>query len=183
MLNLSFIFGTIVSLSFVLKFDVNSNAYQDYFIFHGNMTAAHLYRTNKTINLEFLSGNNFSLYQVYNTKNPFEFAWNGFRINEQRMNLVNYSGKADNLSFNNYTFFSPYIELEKDVKLMSENYQEPLFQYSETNYSILALIVLCIGLVLKSDVIAPKVWKTIVELYRNTSESLPTDEDSYVEMV
>ena len=59
---LKFLFNTLVNLSFVSQFTVNTSDYQDYFSFNGNNTTANLSRTNKTINLHVTSHDDYELY-------------------------------------------------------------------------------------------------------------------------
>ena len=61
MTNLNFFLNAVVNLSFVLKFNVDVGENQDYFSFNGNDNAAHLSRSNGTINLMLMSGNNYEL--------------------------------------------------------------------------------------------------------------------------
>ena len=183
MLTLSFIFSAMVSLSFLSKFDVNSDAYQDYFIFNGNRTSAHLSRTNKTINLLLQSGNNFSLYQIYNTTNAFDFKWNGFMIDGKNANLVNHSGETEQLSFDSYTFLSPYLELEKEVIIEECVEAELLYQYQDINYGMFALVVLGIGLILKLDIPTLKLLSKVIKILETDPAIDMKEDDSYVEMV
>ena len=179
-MNINFVFNVVVSLSFVSRFNVTIDERQDYFIFNGNGTTAHLSRSNRTISLVLISDDNYELYQTYNVTNNFTFKWNGFTIDEQKMNHVNSSGKIEQLQFDSYSFLSPYLELEKE-ELEFCSCEQAVFSSKEINYWVIALIMFGIGLGLKSDSVAMRIWKQIITGHKLVDiNELPTVEEEEI---
>ena len=173
------LFVVVASLSFTIEYNINSNTKQDFFIFRGEEATAHLFRENTTINLYLLSNSSFELFQSSTFGKNFNFTWDGFRIDGKQMEMAKSNGQIGELNFNGYTFLSPHLGAMLDP--VEDPQLETIYQNSETNYGLIVLIVLSIGMVLKTDIIAKKVWKKIVT---DTPETLSTDdEDSYIERV
>ena len=177
-MNINFVFNVVVSLSFVSRFNVTIDERQDYFIFNGNGTTAHLSRSNKTVSLVLISDNSYELYQTYNVTNNFTFKWNGFTIDEQKMYRVNSSGKIDQIQFDSYSFLSPYLELEKE-ELEFYPCEQPVFSCDVINYGFIALIMFGIGIGLRSDTVVMRMWKQIATLYKlvDIHELQPIEEE------
>ena len=172
----------LTGLCFTVKFDFDENSKQHYFIFDGPDTSAHLFRENSTLTLVFQSNSSYSRYQTSNLTNPFQFTWDGVRVNDKTMKLVKSVGNLTNFQFNGYTFLSPYLEISHEdfVEYIT---QETLVEYRDINYGIFVAIALAVGLIMKSDNIISRTLK----LLSNTSESKPdeniyNDENIYVEM-
>ena len=177
MMNINFVFNVVVSLSFVSRFNVTIDERQDYFIFNGNDTTAHLSRSNKTVRLVLLSGNNYELYQTYNVTNNFTFKWNGFIIDDQEMYCVNSSGKIDQIQFDSFSFLSPYLELEKE-EFEFCSCEQAVFNCEDINYGFIALIMFGIGIGLRSDAMVMRIWKQITSGYKLVDiNELPTIEE------
>lgn len=175
-MNISFLYTVLTSLSFTVKFDFDDHSRQEYFIFNGPDTAAHLFRENSTLTLVFQSNSSFSRYQASNLTNPFIFTWDRFRVNGKTMKLVKSAGNLTNLNFNGYTFISPYLEILQDDTVQYIT-QESLVECREINYGIFAAIAIAVGLVMRSDNIISRTLK----LLSNVLES-KTSESVYVEM-
>ena len=177
-MNINFVYNVVVSLSFVSRFNVTIDERQDYFIFNGNDTAAHLSRSNKTVSLVLISGNNYELYQTHNVTNNFTFKWNGFTIDEQKMDHINSSGKIEQLEFDSYSFLSPYLELEKE-ELEFYSCEQAVFGCKEINYWVIALIMFAIGLGLRSDTVVMRMLKQIATVYKlvDINELPPIEEE------
>ena len=175
------LFVIVASLSFTIEYDIDSNTKQDFFIFTADQEGSvHLFRENTTINLYLRSNSSFELYQSLTPGKQFNFTWDGFRIDGKQMKMIKSNGQIEDLNFNGYTFLSPHIGVMCEPV---ENPQlEAIYQNSETNYGLIVLIVLSIGMLLKTDIIAEKVWKKLIRI-ADTSETLSNDEDSYVEMI
>ena len=146
---MSIFLTTFFSLTFVLNFDVNKNIYQDYFIFHGNDTSAHLFRENNTINLVLMSDENYVIYQS-NVTNSFIFEWDGFIINDEKMKLRTNQLMFDvnQLTFYNYTFISSFSS--QDIKTLTLEDTKELFQ--ELIVAVVLDIIL-IGVIFRSDIL------------------------------
>ena len=146
---MSIFLTTFFSLTFVLNFDVNKNIYQDYFIFHGNDTSAHLFRENNTINLVLMSDENYVIYQS-NVTNSFIFEWDGFIINDEKMKLRTNQLMFDvnQLTFYNYTFISSFSS--QDIKTLTLEDTKGLFQ--ELIVAVVLDIIL-IGVIFRSDIL------------------------------
>ena len=164
-MNLNFVFSVVVNLSFVARFNVTTDEYQDYFIFNGNDTAAHLSRSKTTVSLVLLSGDDYQLFKTFNVASNFSFKWNDFTIDAQKMNCVNSSGRIDQLQFDNYSFLSPYLELEKD-ELEFCSCEQNVFGGKDINYGLIALVMFGVGLGLRSDDMAKRMWNQLITGYK-----------------
>ena len=175
-MNINFLYSMIVSLCFTVKFDVNNDSRQDYFIFHGNDTSAHLYRQNQTLKLFLKSNTSYSFYESSNITNQFVFEWIGYKINNNKMQAVRSEGDLNLLGLDSYTFISPTFNFVKEEVI---SVSEGLWiQNRDINYGFFVLIVLGVGLLLKFDIIAPKIFDTIVKTYAQIS----TEESAYATM-
>lgn len=175
-MNISFLYTVLTSLCFTVKFDFDEHSKQDYFIFNGPDTTAHLFRKNSTLELVLQSNSSFSRYQTSNLTNPFTFTWDGFRVNDKTMKLVKSTGNLTNRNFNGYTFMSPYLEILQDDTVQYIT-QESIVECRDINYGIFAAIAIAAGLVMRSDNIISRTLK----LLSNALES-KTSESVYVEM-
>lgn len=156
MLNLNIILKAAVSLSFILKCNIDDN-YQDYFSFSGNDTTAHLSRSNETVSLILMSGKSYEIYQSYNISNEFEFEWNGFRIDKQNMKLCETNGDMNDLLFDAYTFFSTKLEIYEHFKEDGEVI-DLTYSCKEINYGLISFIVFIIGTFLASSSATIQMW-------------------------
>ena len=171
MMNLNFFLNAVVSLSFIFKFNIEVGENQDYFSFSDNENAAHLSRSNGTINLILMSGNNYELYQTFNISTSFTVKGNGYMINGRKMKLTKFSGKINQTQYDSYSFFSTELELEKE-QLEADCEEHTIYNYEEINYKLLALIIFMIGLSLRSDEAIINMWKTFKTVYNisNTND-------------
>lgn len=178
-MDFSLFFSIVASLSFTIKYTVNSNDKQGYFFFKGDNSSAHLYRENRILNLYIQSNSSYELYEFPNVSREFSFTWKDYKIDGKNMIMIRSNGKVVGLEFSGYTFLSPYIDIIHDQKVDSK--LEPIYQNSPINYGFILLIVLCIGVLLKTDVPAIKLWE-ILHNSTNIPETVD-DEDLYVTMV
>ena len=176
-MDINFIFALATSLSFTVVFDVNNSYNQNYFVFNGDETSAHLFRKNDTVTLYLYDRDSYVIYQSSNITSSFMFSWEGYQINNMNMNKTSYNGSLGSLEFDGFTFLSPHKEI-LETCYISEPCPEPVFQCEGTRYDLLTLIVLGIGLLLKFDIISPKLMSIIREAYTKVS----LDESIYVEM-
>ena len=176
MMNINFLYSLLVSLCFTVKFDVNNASKEDYFILNGHNTSAHLYRQNQTIKLFLRSNASYKHLEMRNVTDQFVFEWSGFKVNNAKMETVISEGDLNLLCFDSYTFISPTLDFVKEeVVTISER---SWIQNRDINYGFFVLIVIGVGLLLKFDIIAPKVFDAIVKSYAQIS----TEEPAYVEM-
>ena len=164
-MNVNFIFDVLISLSFVVRFNVTIDDHQDYFIFNGNDTTAHLSRSKSTVSLLLISNDDYELYQTFNIIDNFAFKWNGFTINEQKMNCINSSGGIDQIQFDSYSFLSPYLQLVKD-ELEFCSCEQTVFERKDINYGLIALVMFGVGVGLRSDDMAKRLWNRLSTDYK-----------------
>lgn len=153
-LNMDFIllFTLTTNLSFTIRYAINSEARQDYFVFNGiEDSLAHLFREDNILNLYIRSDNSSKLYQLSTIGDEFEFCWNEFEINGEAMEIVKYDGLIGYLSFNEFIFTSPYIEIIQSK--VEDKMSKPVYNLDGINYAYILLIVFCAGLLLKTDVL------------------------------
>ena len=175
--NINFLYTLLTGLCFTVKFDLDGNSKQDYFVFNGPNTTAHLFRENSTLKLVFHLNSSFNWYQTSNLTNPFKFTWDGFRVNDKTMKLVKSSGNLTNFHFNGYTFISPYIEVLQDDSVEYYTVEESIFQCQDINYGIFVIIAFAVGLLMRSDNIITRTLKTFNKMFKSES-----DENVYVEI-
>ena len=174
-MDFNLLFRLVATLSFSIKFNIDTNNKQDFFIFNGENTTAHLFRENETLNLFIRTNSSFKRYEISNITTKFEFSWNEFKVDGRKMEIVKSHGQLDELQFNGYTFLSPW--LGDPYCQVVEPPPNLVYRESEIKYGLLALIALAIGLILKSDAVALHIWEKIkVKLYQDV------EEDLYVEM-
>ena len=143
------LFTLAVNLSFTIKYAINSEETQDYFVFSGPSDAtAHLFRKNSTVILFLQSNNDTEVYKFSNITNEFEFTWNGYQVNGRTMNKVTSKGRVLYLYFDSYAFLSPCLEVIPNT--VSER-TELAYHIPGINYGLIVLIVFCAGLVFKTD--------------------------------
>ena len=113
--SINFLYTVLTALCFTVKFDVDDTTKQDYFIFGGPTTVAHLFREDDTLQLVFENDASFIHYRITNITSPFTFVWTGFRVDDVPMEIVKSSGTIDNYIFNGFTFISPYLEVLQEI--------------------------------------------------------------------
>ena len=139
------LFTLVASLSFTVRYNMDSNTKQDFFIFTAdNEGLAHLFRENTTINLYLRSNSSFELYQSSTLGKQFNFTGDGFKIDDKKMEMMKSNGQIGELHFNGYTFLSPHLGVM--LEPVEDPQLETIYQNSETNYGLMALIVLSIGM-------------------------------------
>ena len=162
-MNINFLYSVIVNLCFTVQFDVNDNSTQNYFIFDGDDATAHLRRYNKTISLFLQWNTSYRHLEMENISNQFVFEWQGYKINNEEMKIVRSVGDWNLLGFDIFTFISPTLNFVEEEAVAT--YGGPLIDSQDINYGIFVLIVFGVGLLLKFDIIAPKVFERIIKSY------------------
>ena len=146
-MNINIILSVVAALSFDVTFNIGEGREQNYFIFNGNDTSAHLFRNNTSLHLILQSENDYKQCYKSVQGDHFTFTWNGFKINEIEMECFESNDKMRYI-YSDFTFMSPWISLEETPKNIDI---EEVYQWREINYNLLALIVLAIGALLKLD--------------------------------
>ena len=129
---------------------------QDFFIFQGGNSTAHLYRNNETVSLYLRDDKGFELYQT-NILNKLEFSWRGFQINGTDMKLIKSTGNTSMDYLNEFTFISPIIDLQpgiiSEVSKFNNNESESRFispqNSKDVNYGYIAAIILIFAIALE----------------------------------
>ena len=102
-MNFNFLFGIVGNLNFIIQFVINEKERQDFFLFEGVNSSAHLHRFNQTIYLQLSNGIETSLYQT-DFENMLEYSWIGFKVNGTEMKKVE-SDRDFLLMFDTFTFY------------------------------------------------------------------------------
>ena len=172
-MDLNFVFTAVVALDFVVRFEVTVNNTQDYFLFSGVDSTAHLYRENDTIRLFLRYKSNqqlFTLDEVFDG-DTLTFDWDQKTVNSVPMNTQDHQSDMDRLEFDAYTFLSPIVEVQQ----LKCPIMETVYQCNGTNYRLIALIIFAIGLGLKFDIAVPAILNILQNLQR-------VEEAEYIEM-
>ena len=155
-MNFTILFHIIGNLNFHVQFSLDSNYMQDFFIFQGGNSTAHLYRNNETVSLYLRDEKGFELYQT-NILNKLEFSWRGFQINGTDMKLIKSTGNTSMDYLNEFTFISPIIDLQPGIMLEVSNFNnnesESRFispqNSKDVNYGYIAAIILIFAIALE----------------------------------
>ena len=174
-MNVNLIFTIVTTLDFTARFAINPNdTPQNHFVLSGENTSAHLYQENTTLKLYLRLNSSYQLYELDGVINSFDFLWNGFMVNGRQMELKRSEGNLTSLSFDAYTFVAP-IELW-NYEIIHEIVTECVYQREKQNYVWFACIFFAVGILLKFDVIGPKVAQKVIKYYS------PELEGDYVAM-
>ena len=155
-MNFTILFHIIGNLNFHVQFSLDSNYMQDFFIFQGGNSTAHLYRNNETVSLYLRDEKGFELYQT-NILNKLEFSWKGFQINGTDMKLIKSTGNTSMDYLNEFIFISPIIDLQPGIMLEMSNFNnnesESRFispqNSKDVNYGYIAAIILIFAIALE----------------------------------
>ena len=157
-MNFTVLFQIIGSLNFQVRFSLNSYNTQDFFIFQGEYSSAHLYRNNETLSLYLRDDSDFELYQT-NILTELEFSWRGFKVNGTDMLKIKSTGSTDMDDLNEFTFLSPVLDLQADILMedCSVNVNETITEsevmqslnFRNVNYGYIAGVILIIVMALE----------------------------------
>lgn len=173
-MNFSLFFALVSTLTFSLHFEIDCNETQDYFIFQSSNNTAQLYRRNNTLILFLKQDGAYEIYN-YNVTNNFEFSWDGYKVNNEKMVCVRTLGQVDALSFNAYTFLSPILNFYRVTDLLDEpDEPEPVFGCKEVNYGYIAFILIAVFLGFELKQLPPIIYRELVNRFNFT----PLDQDT-----
>ena len=155
-MNFTILFHIIGNLNFNVQFSLDSNYMQDFFIFQGGNSSAHLYRNNETVSLNLRDDEGFELYET-NILNKLEFTWKGFQINGTDMKLIKSTGNTRMDYLNEFIFISPVIDHQPGIMLEMSNFNnnesESRFisppNSKDVNYGYIAAIILIFAIALE----------------------------------
>ena len=105
-MDLSALFTLALSLDFTVYFSYNNEPYQDYFIFDGDSSQAHMFRNNETIYLRLSEGSDWANYQFNSSFSVIEFTW-PYYINGQPMTIISDDVYIANSSYHSFVFLDP----------------------------------------------------------------------------
>ena len=173
-MNFNFLFGIVGNLYFIITFLLNEKDQQDFFMFEGVDSGAHLYRYNHTIYLQL---NNHTTTMLYKTdiKDVLEFSWTGFKVNGTEMEKVG-SNVTFPLTFNAFTFLAPIV----DFGCPNNSNEERIAGFhkiTNTNYGYIVGIVLIVAIVFD---IKPKTWNFISKVFNRLGKC--NKDDTYETM-
>ena len=186
-MNFTVLFHIIGGLNFQVQFSLNSYNTQDFFIFQGEYSSAHLYRNNETLSLYLRDDKDFELYQT-NILNQLEYSWMEFKVNGTDMRKIKSNGAIDMDDLNEFTFLSPVLDLEADILMenCSVNVNETItgsevmqsLNFRNVNYGYIAGVILIIVMALELRMKIPII---VERLYGKRSEH-ELDESDYETM-
>ena len=113
-MNFTILFHLIGGLNFHVQFSLHSHNTQDFFIFQGENSSAHLYRDNETVSLYLREDKDFEVYQMH-ILNELKFSWIGFKVNGIDMKKIKSTGVTSMGELNEFTFLSPVVDLQADA--------------------------------------------------------------------
>ena len=154
-MNFNLLFSTLAGLSFVLKFSVNQKERQDFFLFNGSNSSAHLFREGNMFYFHLFNKVNFSVYRLNSTADLVTFSWNDFFLNDERMELISNLGNISELNLDSFTFTSPIVEFSSSE---CENNLEPLYQLKNVNYGYIATMIFTALVLTESKSVGIKVF-------------------------
>ena len=167
-MNFTILFHVIESLKFNLTFELSHNYAQDFFIFDGLNSSAHLYRTNKTVYL--YQNDEFELYQSTVLK-KLQFSWIGFKVNGTSMKKVKSTGSIDMNDLEQFTFLSPLLDFKAHISIetcfseLKETVSELEFiqsiKLNEIKYGYIAGIILIFAIALELKMKIPLIYNKI----------------------
>ena len=131
---------------------------QDFFIFQGENSSAHLYGNNGTVSLYLRDNKGFQLYQS-SILNKLEFSWRGFKVNGTALEMVKSFGSTNMDDLNEFTFISPVLDLKPDILMetcalntdetISKGKYISSLSLKNVNYGYIAAIILIFAIALE----------------------------------
>ena len=163
-MNFTILFHLIGNLNFHVQFSLHSHNTQDFFIFQGENSSAHLYRENETVSLYLREEKDFEVYQMH-ILNELNFSWIGFKVNGVDMKKIKSTGVTNMEGLNEFTFLSVVVDLQADalMNLCSPNVSETITEgefmqslnFKNVNYGYIAGIMLLIVVALELKIKIP----------------------------
>ena len=136
-MNFVLLLTTVSTLSFTVRFRVNNERQQDYFIFEGVNQSAHLFRQNSTLYLRCMQEERIALYETNLTDNHFNFSWLDFMIDNRAMKSTIKGENITEMKFDYFVLISPQFE---DTNL--DYTVNPNYELHGVNYWIIVGIVI-----------------------------------------
>ena len=148
-MNISLIFTSLSLLSFEIKFQFDNVDHQDLFIFSGDNTSAHLFRSNDSVILYLRNSKSFEIYESTHLS-PITFEWKDYMINGEQMVLSRSQGSIIKDNYQDFVFISPIFEFDENGSIA-----EPIlnFKFEDLNYGYLLIIVFGVGIALHPNLI------------------------------
>ena len=143
-MNISLLLTTLSLLSFEIKFQFDDVDHQDFFIFDGFTTTAHLFRRNDSVILYLTNNASFEIYESI-PSSPITFKWEDYMINGKKMELSRSQGLLIGHEYHDFVFMSPLSGF-----YVYDPVPEPIldFKFEDINYGYFLLIVLGVGICL-----------------------------------
>ena len=175
-MNFNLLFSVVSSLSFIIKFEVDSNERQDYFLFTGHNNTAHLYRENKTLLLHITQqhGKVLAIYNASLEDYNFTFSWSGFQINDRMMKKQRSLGQIGQLEFEHFTFISPVV----DVADLQCSIESIIYDVGAVNYWYFLFMMLAVAIIFDSKTLAINTLKRLMKIQNRNDDY----ESEYVSM-
>ena len=187
-MNFTILFQVIGTLNFHVQFSLHSHNMQDFFIFQGGNSSAHLYGNNGTVSLYLRDNKGFQLYQS-SILNKLEFSWRGFKVNGTAMEMVKSTGSTNMDDLNEFTFISPVLDLKPDILMetcalntdetISKGKYISSLSLKNVNYGYIAAIILIFAIAMELKV---KIPLLLTRLSRKEIEE-ESEESDYESMV
>ena len=161
-MNFNLVFSLVSSLSFIIKFEVDSNERQDYFLFAGHNNTAHLYRENRTLLLHITQqhGKMLAIYNASLEDYNFTFSWSGFQINDRMMKKQRSVGQIGQLEFEHFTFISPVV----DVADLQCSIDSIIYDVENVNYWYFLFMMLAVAIIFDSKTLAIDTLKRLMKI-------------------
>ncbi len=137
-----------LSVDFSARFHINNKTYQDFFMFDGESSNAHLFRENDTISLMHVHRNNVSQYQINSTLSMIYFEWPGI-INNEGMHLTRGMENTSLSQLGTFTLFDPILDSQPEGITESLDWDGALQNYLISFVIVLLLIIESPGLIKK----------------------------------
>ena len=163
-MNFSLFFALVSNLTFSLHYEIDCNQTQDYFIFQSSNSTAHLSRRNNTLQLYLRQDGAYEIYN-YSVINNFEFSWDGYKVDNDKMALVRTNGQVDVVYFASYTFLSPILSFYGLTLLDVVDEPEPVFGCKEVNYGYIAFILIGVFLGFELKQLPPVIYRELVNRF------------------
>ena len=174
-MNFNFLFGIVGNLNFIITFLLNEHVQQDFFLFEGVTSAAHLHRYNHSVYLQLNNGTKTTLYKT-DIENTLEFSWKGFKVNGTEMERVGSNWEIP-MTFHTFTFLTPLVNFSC-FNILNEQRIIGLKHVINTNYGYIIGIVLVVAIIFD---IKPRTWNLIRKVFNNLNEC--EKDDTYETMM
>lgn len=163
-MNFNLVFTALTTLLFSVKFRINSEARQDFFIFKGVNQSANLFREEEILKLYLTQNEGYELHSCMLQSPNFTFSWSGYMVDDEKMKVQDSVGSINKLFYDEFTFISPIIELSTPP---FEDDVEPIYSFIGINYWYIVLIVLVIGVLFEMKTSGFEIFKKLIFLLKH----------------